>query len=309
MQSMQEQLKNNQQLARPLDRNSRTLSQRDLKSMLDRLENLARSGARDAARQLLQELQQMMENLQMAMPNSNGDDLDDMMSQLDELGDVIRQQQDLRDRTFRQGQDQRRQGGRNQQGKKGQQGQHGQQGEQQAQSMDELRQGQQALRDRLKKLLEELRNRGLGQQGQQGQQGQGKGELDQLGRAGDAMGEAEGELGEGNTESAVDSQGQALDALRKGAQGLAQSMQHQMGQGPGPGQNGRLGLPRAQRDTDPLGRPLHGRDFGDDVTVKVPGEIDVQRARRIIEELRRRFGDVGRAQEELDYIERLLKDY
>jgi hypothetical protein len=43
--------------------------------------------------------------------------------------------------------------------------------------------------------------------------------------------------------------------------------------------------------------------------VKVPGEIDVQRARRIIEELRKRFGDMGRSQEELDYIERLLKDY
>ena len=52
-----------------------------------------------------------------------------------------------------------------------------------------------------------------------------------------------------------------------------------------------------------------GRDYGDDYTVKVPGEIDVQRARRIIEELRRRFGDVLRPQEELDYIERLLKDY
>ena len=32
-------------------------------------------------------------------------------------------------------------------------------------------------------------------------------------------------------------------------------------------------------------------------------------ARRIIEELRRRFGEVLRPQEELDYIERLLKDY
>jgi hypothetical protein len=82
-----------------------------------------------------------------------------------------------------------------------------------------------------------------------------------------------------------------------------------LGQGPGPGANGRNGMPRAQRDTDPLGRPLRGRDYGDDATVKVPGEIDVQRARRIIEELRRRYGDTRRAQEELDYIERLLKDY
>ena len=303
LQAMQEQMKNAQQLARPLDRNARTLSQKDLKSMLDRLENLARSGAKDAARQLLQELQQMMENLQMATPGQYGDDMDDMMSQLDELGDMIGKQQDLRDRTFRQGQDRRRQNGQ-----RGQQAQPGQQGDQQGQSLDDLRQSQQALRDRLNKLLDELKKRGMGQ-GQQGEKGQAQNGLDQLGEAGEAMGEAEGELGEGNADSAVDSQGRALDALRKGAQGLAQSMQQQMGQGPGPGQNGRMGLPRAQRDTDPLGRPLRGRDYGDDYTVKVPGEIDVQRARRIIEELRRRFGDVLRPQEELDYIERLLKDY
>ena len=133
--------------------------------------------------------------------------------------------------------------------------------------------------------------------------------MNYLDRAGEAMGEAESSLGEGNADSAVGSQGRALDALRKGAQGLAQSMQQQMGQGLGPGRSGRLGQPRAQQETDPLGRPLRGREYGDDYTVKVPGEIDVQRARRIIEELRRRFGDVLRPQEELDYIERLLKDY
>ena len=251
----------------------------------------------------------MMENLQMATPGQNGDDMDDMMSQLDELGDLIGKQQDLRDRTFRQGQNRRRQNGQ-----QGQQAQPGQPGDQQAPSMDDLRKNQQALRDRLNKLLDELKKRGMGQgrqgqQGQQGEKGQGQNGLDQLGDAGEAMGEAEGELGDGNAEGAVDSQARALDALRKGAQGLAQSMQQQMGQGPGPGQNGRTGMPRAQRDTDPLGRPLRGRDYGDDFTVKVPGEIDVQRARRIIEELRRRFGDVLRPQDELDYIERLLKDY
>ena len=52
-----------------------------------------------------------------------------------------------------------------------------------------------------------------------------------------------------------------------------------------------------------------GRDYGDDLTVKVPGEIDAQRARRILEELRRRFGESFRPQLELDYIERLLKDF
>jgi len=303
MQALAEQLKNSQQLARPLGPNQRLLSQRDLQSMLDRLENLAKNGARDAAKQLLQQLQQMMENLQMASPDMNGDDGDDMMSALDELGDMIRQQQDLRDRTFRRGQDQRQQG--QQRGPQSRPGQGPQQGQQQGNSLGELRQNQQALRDRLNQLLEELKNLGQNQGGQQEQDN-----LDQLGRAGEAMGQAENDLAQGNPDNAVDAQGRALEALRKGAQSLAQSMQQQMGQGPGPmGRAGRLGQSRADQQTDPLGRPLRGRDYGDDTTVRVPGEIDVQRARRIIEELRKRFGDMARPQEELDYIERLLKDY
>ena len=305
MQALAEQLKNNRELARPLSPNTRVLSSRDLQNMLDRLENLARNGAKDAARQLLQQLQEMMENLQMGVPDMNDGD-EDMMSALDELGDMIRQQQNLRDRTFQQGQSERQRGQR--EGRSGQQQQ-----QPDSNSFGELRQNQQGLRDRLNKLLDELKNRGFGQndQNQQGQPGPGQGQeqLDQLGRAGEAMGDAAGNLGEGDAEGAVDSQGRALDALRKGTQGLAQSMQQQMGRGPGPGRPGRFGQSRAQQETDPLGRPLRGRDYGDDTTVRVPGEIDVQRARRIIEELRRRFGDFARPQEELEYIERLLKNY
>ena len=45
--------------------------------MLDRIENLARSGAKDAARRLLEELQSMLENLQMARPGQQQDGDDD----------------------------------------------------------------------------------------------------------------------------------------------------------------------------------------------------------------------------------------
>ena len=122
------------------------------------------------------------------------------------------------------------------------------------------------------------------------------------------MDEAQGSLGDKNADSAVDSQGRALEALRKGAQNLAQEMekQMQMGQGPGggAGEPRGPGRPRAQSRTDPLNRPL-GYDDGS----KVPLEADVQRARRILEELRKRYGDTARSQLELDYIERLLKGY
>ena len=36
--------------------------------MLDRMEQMARSGNKDAARELLDQMQQMLENLQMARP-------------------------------------------------------------------------------------------------------------------------------------------------------------------------------------------------------------------------------------------------
>ena len=300
-----EQFRNNpQQLARPLDPNTKMLSQQDLKSMLDRLERLSRSGDKDAARQLLEQLQQMLENLQMAQPGQSGDS--EMEQALNELGDMIRKQQQLRDKTFKQGQDSRRDRMR---GKQGDQG------------MGDLQQDQQGLRDRLKKLQEELAKRGMGpgqrgekgqrgEQGQQGQQGdQGDGE-DGLDQADSAMGDATGRLGEGNADGAVDSQGRALEALRKGAQSLAEAMQQGDGDQPGDGPGNPKGRQQgAANGTDPLGRPMRHNEFSDDFSVKIPGEIDVQRVRRILEELRRRLADPARPQIELDYIERLLKDY
>jgi uncharacterized protein (TIGR02302 family) len=299
LQQLAEQMRNNpQQLARPLDRNTRVMRQQDLDNMIDRMERLSRSGDKDAAKQLLDQLQQMLENLQMARPGQGEDG--DMQQSLNELGDMIRKQQQLRDKTYKQGQDSQR--GRRRSDRQGDQN-----------GMGGLQQDQQALRDRLKQLQEQLAKRGMGpgQRGQQGQDaGQGDGE-DGLDQADSAMGDANGRLGEGNAEGAVDAQGRALDALRKGAQSLAEAMQQ--GEGEGQGEDGpgnRAGRQQSGgNQTDPLGRPLHGREFGDDLTVKIPGEIDVQRVRRILEELRRRLADPSRPKIELDYIERLLKDY
>jgi uncharacterized protein (TIGR02302 family) len=300
-----EQLRNNPQaLARPLDPNTKMLRQQDLNNMIERMERLSRSGDKDAARQLLEQLQQMLENLQMAQPGQSGDN--DMEQALNELGDMIRKQQQLRDRTFKQGQDSRRDRARGKQGD---------------QSMGDLQQDQQGLRDRLKKLQEELARRGMtqgqrgekgqrGEQGEQGQQGDQDDGEDGLGEADTAMGDAGGRLGEGNADAAVDSQGKALEALRKGAQSMADAMQQGDGDGQDGGPGSRVGRQQSGgNQTDPLGRPLHSREFSDDLTVKIPGEIDVQRVRRILEELRRRLADPARPQIELDYIERLLKDY
>jgi uncharacterized protein (TIGR02302 family) len=245
----------------------------------------------------------------MAQPGQSGDD--DMEQALNELGDMIRKQQQLRDKTFKQGQDSRRDRSRGKQGD---------------QSMSDLQQDQQGLRDRLKKLQQELAKRGMtpgqrgekgekGQGGEQGQQGESAEQGDQddsdgLADADSAMGDADSRLGDGNADGAVDSQQRALDGMGKSAQRLAQEMQQGDGDGQGDGPGNRQGRQQSGgSQSDPLGRPLHGREFGDDFTVKIPDEIDVQRVRRILEELRRRLADPQRPQIELDYIERLLKDY
>ena len=286
LRQLAEQMRDNpEQLARPLDPNSRVMRPQDLDNMIERMERLSRSGDKDAARQLLDQLQQMLENLQMAQPGQG--EGGDLQQSLNELGDMIRKQQQLRDKTYRQGLDSRRD--------------HSQERHDQN-AMSGLQRDQQALRDRLQTLQQELAKRGMGPS-QHGMQGQSAGPGDDLGQADSAMGQADGRLGEGHADGAVDAQGRALDALRKGARSLAEALQ-QGEDGP----DSRVGRQNGGQ-TDPLGRPLHGREFGNDTTVKIPGEIDVQRVRRILEELRRRIADPSRPKIELDYIERLLKDY
>jgi uncharacterized protein (TIGR02302 family) len=306
LQQLTAQMKNNpQQLARPLDKNTRVLSEQDLKNMIDRMERMARSGDKDAARQLLDQLQSMLENLQMAQPGQYGDS--DAEQKMNELNDVIRKQQQLRDKTFKQGQDSRRDRMR------------GQRGDQNA--MNDLQRDQQGLRDRLRKLLDDLAKQGMmppksGDPGDDDQADQDQGPMGQIDQGEDslsdadkAMDDAGNKLGDGDADSAVDSQGRALEKLRKGAQKLAQQMQDGDDDGNGPGNrpNRQAGSPPGR--TDPLGREGRYREGEWDQTVQIPGEIDVQRARRILEELRRRLGETNRPQVELDYIERLLKDY
>lgn len=296
------------------NRDRSVITQRDLDDLLKQIEKAAKEGNREAAQRLLEQLAQIMENLQIAQPGQSGDS--EMEQALNELSDMIRKQQQLRDKTFKQGQDSRRDRSRGKQ-----------QGDQ---SMSDLQQDQQALRDRLKKLQDQLAKRGLTQKGQKGQNQKGQqgqqGDQRQPGQNGDqdgdddddsgldaadgAMGDAGSKLGEGNAEGAVDSQGKALEALRKGAQKMAEAMQQGDGEGQGDGPGNRAGRQQSGgNQTDPLGRPLHGRDLSDDYTVKIPGEIDAQRVRRILEELRRRLGESSRPQIELDYLERLLKDF
>ena len=218
------------------------------------------------------------------------------------------------------------QGGEQQQGQQ-QQGEQGQQQQQQAgpqpgepmtpeeyaEALEQLRQRQEELQQRLDEM-------------QQAMEGMGLEPGEQFGEAGEAMGDAEGNLGEGQTGPATGDQGRAIEALRQGAQNMMQqmmqAMQGQNGQGmqpgmqpgqqPGmqPGQNPgnrfTRGFGGTRNDRDPLGRPraTQGPQFGDEI--EVPDEIDTQRARRILESIRRRLGRQLTPKLEREYLERLL---
>lgn len=288
-------------LADQMPQNGQELRQSDLERMMDQIENLAKSGNRDQAQELLSQLQDMMNNLQarrQQQPGQNGDQ-SEMRKQMDKLGEIMRRQQEMMNETFRMDQMQR---GDQQRGEEfgeqqeGQQPGQGQQGspmtpEEFAEAMKRLQEGQGQLQNDLEGLTKGLEGLGI-------QPGEGFGE------AGEAMGDAEGALGQGEGERAVGEQGRALEALRKGAQDMMQQMQQAMqGEEGGSEQGGR----QQNSDRDPLGRPraTTGPDFGD--SVKVPDEIDVQRARRILDAIRKRLGNALSPELERNYLERLLE--
>lgn len=282
----------------------RMLSSKDLEEMLRNIENLAKTGSREMAQRMLNELSNMLQRLQtgrMAQQNSQSQRMMDMVQG---LGDIISRQQKLLDETFkeqreregagRQGEGQ--EGGRSEQQRgEGGNGRLGERGEGQGQPRMGQGQGrygaltkrQGEVRERLDELLEQL-------------QGMGSRPPDQLEGAGRAMRDAEKALEGEKLGSATQQQTLALDRLRQGTQSVAEQVMQMLSSRMGRGNQGRK---------DPFGRPerTQGPDLG--TSVEVPDEIDIQRAREILDELRRRLGEPARPMMELDYLERLIEQF
>jgi len=274
--------------------------------MLDRMEDMARNGARQDAEAMLDEMQNMFENMRGAGDAQDDQASREMRKQMDELGKLLRDQQGLRDDTFRQ--DQREQLGRDAPEGQGDQ------------ANPSLQERQRALGDRLAELQKRLKS--LGMKGEKGfdeaqgdmkeaerdLKGEGQDQGDDQGQGQGGKGGAGGldEQGRTGKGRAVEAQGRALEALRQGAQGLQQQAQG-AGQGGGRGYravNRRPGAGGPGRD--PLGR--ESGDRGGALDGALHGGADVaERARQVLEELRRRLADPSRPEEERDYFERLLK--
>ena len=309
------------------------LQAQDLDKMMDQMEESARNGSREDAQAMLDQMQQMFENMRSAQDDQESPADREMRKQIGELEKLLHDQQALRDDTFRSDQKERarKRAQRNQQAP-------GQDQDSQAQSdqdgsnapdesdndsdqsdkQDQADQGkpsledrQQQLHDRLAELQRKLKSLGMkGEKGFDDAQGDMKEAQRDL-KGGQGKSGKSGQGGQGGKGAAVDAQGRALEALREGSQGLQKQMEGQgKAQGKGRGGKstyvGRKGRPGEMPGDDPLGRGAEGEKGREDGPLKQSAGA-AERARRVMEELRRRLADPERPVDERDYLERLMK--
>lgn len=248
-----------------------------LQQMLDEIQRLMEEGRTAEAMELMEQLRQLMENLQVTQGQGGQGQGGPGEQSMQELGDALRDQQDLSDDAYR---DMQR--GRN--------------GEEPGADPGELADRQQELRDRLGQLQDgELPGDGT----ENGEAGR-----DALDRAEEAMREAERALEEGDLGGALDRQAEAMEAMREGMREFGEALAEEQREGQ---ENG--GTQEAGR-ADPEGRDPLGREEGDAARIgsdrnMVQNDPD-QRAQELLDEIRRRSGEAERPTEELDYLKRLL---
>src|ERR1700677_1984103 len=125
------------------------LDAQDLESMLDRMEDTARNGARDDAEAMLDQMQDMFENLKSGRAEPQDPAERELRKQMSELDKLLRDQQALRDKTFKRSQKKRSSRAQPDGGAQPQ--------DQQEQGSEPLDQEQGDLRDRLAELQRRLK--------------------------------------------------------------------------------------------------------------------------------------------------------
>lgn len=264
-----------QQMQGEASQNAQQLEQSDLDQMLDAIRDLSQQGADNAARQMLSDLENLLDNLRLSQGGQGQGRQGQGQSGGDQGGGAAGQAGDLI----------------------------GRQRELSNETYEDLQQGDingDALASRQGELggdLDDLMDslEGDPEADPNGEAGRA------LGRARSAMREAEGALAGDDFAAANDAMERAIGNLRDGAEALAREQMRQAQEQQGQGQEG-----NRNRGFDPLGRPA-GEAMGDGVDV--PGEGEAGRTRAVIEELRRRLGEPGRDEDEVDYLERLLERF
>jgi len=253
-----------------------------IQELMNRIQELMEEGRMDEAADLMARLNELLENLQITegeggepMPGSEA---------MEGLGDTLGEQQSLADDTFRELQEQFNRGPYDPQDGEGE--------------------GAQALAERQRELRDRLREQQLQSLPGEGTP-EGNAALDALEEAQRAMDEATDALRGGDTRDALERQAEAMDALREGLRQFNDAMRQDRNEraGDDTGQDGQAqGTGR-----DPLGRDRRGDGAaGDDRGSVVPGEDPRQRARDLMDEIRRRSAELERPETERNYLNRLI---
>lgn len=265
-----------------------------LQQMLDELQRLMEEGRTAEAAELMEQLRQLMENMQVVQGQGQGEGQGGPMG---ELGETLRDQQQLSDDAYRDMQEGRNgQNGNQDPGEEG--GEQQGEGQGQGQNQGSLAERQRDLRDRLDQLQ---RGQLPGDGTEQGEEGRRN-----LDRAGRAMDQAEEALRRGDLDGALDRQAEAMEALRDGMQDFGEALaQEQRENRDQQGGDQRFG------SADPAGRDPLGRRPGE--TARIGSDENMvqndpnRRAQELLDEIRRRSGELMRPSEELDYLKRLLQ--
>ncbi len=275
---------------------AKTVSPEDLQQLLDKIESLTKAGSQEAAAEMLNQLRDILESLQNQQQDSASQQENaERLKQIGQLSNLMRQQQQLLDQTFRaqQGEDGNQSQNGQQPGQQSGQGNQGQPGSQGANGGKpggsrgaSLKQRQDDIQKQLQDLLSEM---GEGKGGDKVQR--------KLKDAEGSMGSAGEALQQNDLGDAGDQEGRALESMRQSTRELAKQMMQAAGR------NG-----RNQANRDPLGREQNGNEL-DGEGPQIPTGSTLRRARAIREQLWRRLGERSRPPIELDYLERLLKPY
>jgi len=282
-------------------RNQQEINGTQLQALMDRLQELMEQGRMDEAGDLLARLAEIMENLQIAQGQQPG------RQAMDGLGETLRQQQELSDDTFGEIQEnfgrQGSEGGDSRSGRGQSENGLGREtpgrGGGPGMASDELAERQRALMRELMRQTDNLPGAGTAE---------GDAAREALDRAGEAMDDAGEALAESDLPGALDSQAEAIEALREGMRNLAEATARQQGEQPG-GPGGGLGGQTARGPLDPLGREsgTTGQPGTDGLLLQ--DEDAYRRAHELMDEIRRRSGERNRPDEELEYLRRLLERF
>ncbi|MGB0497949.1 MAG: TIGR02302 family protein [Rubricella sp.] len=277
-----------------------TMDAGDLEELLDRIQELSEAGETETAQALLEQLQRMLENMQITeggpgRPGEGGPQ--------EGLQDMLREQQDLADESFRELQREFRE--RMGQGRPGQDSQPGQgesgEGGDQPQTGGEGMAGLADRQEALRELLDDLRGGLPDAESEAGEEARRA-----LEEAEDRMGGARDALRDGDGTRALDEQAGVMDALREGLRQLDSEARQARGQAE-EGEATAQGDPEGRRD--PLGRPAGANGELGGADTRVPDADAIGRSRELLDELRRRLGERQRSDEELDYLRRLLERF